>query len=343
MKKITEGGADELARMLARMPDKQVAHLITSQSLTQRSGYIERGIDHKLTRKACERLDHDVMWVLEASMGLRDAADEEGVFRERHEPDSFKLKPYQQMQARLSTGAGGLGLPAAVVRRFSASLGNLSGTLPAVIAALRGPLGESVKGKLPETALVERMGDAIKELHLEHGVSEEGLQGVLPPSWVAWALDPPGENGRRQPTVAELAAHDGESTTPRKAQHKLGKVVNQIKLDNFMESLEHLPEEEIPPTQDDPFGGSETKDMALARVRSSQGPGAHAFFRAAPTDPSTSDPTERVRLRHETRLGDRRVFGDRMSQVPSGQGRRHHHNNACTNNLSARWSTGQHA
>lgn len=42
MKKITEGGADKLARMLARMPDKQVAHLITSQSLTQRTGYIYR-------------------------------------------------------------------------------------------------------------------------------------------------------------------------------------------------------------------------------------------------------------------------------------------------------------
>ncbi|CAM9850142.1 unnamed protein product, partial [Hapterophycus canaliculatus] len=72
MKKITEGGADKLARVLACMPDKQVAHLITSQSLSQRSGYIERGIDHKRTRKACERLDNDVMWVLEASMGLRD-------------------------------------------------------------------------------------------------------------------------------------------------------------------------------------------------------------------------------------------------------------------------------
>ena len=42
MKKIPEGGADKLARMLARMPDKQVARLATAQSLTQqRSGYIE--------------------------------------------------------------------------------------------------------------------------------------------------------------------------------------------------------------------------------------------------------------------------------------------------------------
>ncbi|CAM9270435.1 unnamed protein product, partial [Scytosiphon promiscuus] len=35
-----------------------------------------------------------------------------------------------------------------------------------------------------------------------------------------------GENGRRLPTLVELAAHDGESTTPRKAQHKLGRAMN---------------------------------------------------------------------------------------------------------------------
>ena len=129
MKKIIEGGADKLARMLARMPDKQVAHLVTAQSLTQRSGYIEKGIDHERTRKACERLDNDVMWVLESSIGLRDTEDEEDFFQEGQQHPSFKVKPYQQAQARLSTGAGGLGLPAAVMRRFSASLRNLVGTL----------------------------------------------------------------------------------------------------------------------------------------------------------------------------------------------------------------------
>ena len=58
MNKITEGGAEKLARMLARMPDKQVAHLVTAQSFTLRSAYLERGIDHKRARKACERLDN---------------------------------------------------------------------------------------------------------------------------------------------------------------------------------------------------------------------------------------------------------------------------------------------
>ena len=80
---------------------------------------------------------------------------------------------------------------------------------------------------------------------------------VLPLSWVAWALDSPGENGRRQPTVAELAACDGESTMPRKAQHKLGKVVNKIKLDNF---TGHLPEEER-------FHPRKTTPLEVARPR----------------------------------------------------------------------------
>ena len=175
MKKNIEGGADKLARMLARMPDEQVAHLVTAQSLTQRSGYIERGIDHKRARRACERLDSDVMWVLESSMGLRETEEEEDFSEEGQQPSGYKLKPYQQAQARLSTGAGGLGLPAAVMRRFSASLGNLIGTLSTVIASLTGPLGESVKNNISGTVLLKRMGEAIQELHHEHRVSEEGL------------------------------------------------------------------------------------------------------------------------------------------------------------------------
>eukprot|EP00903_Cladosiphon_okamuranus_P013938 g12964.t1 len=97
---ITKGGAGKLARMLARMPDKQVAHLITSMSLVQRSAYIERGIDHTLVSGACERLDNLVMCVLEAGMGLRNEDDEDQLFEEDGQPDRFKLQPYQQAQAQ---------------------------------------------------------------------------------------------------------------------------------------------------------------------------------------------------------------------------------------------------
>ena len=98
------------------------------------------------------------MWVLEASMGLRDTEDEEEFFQQDHQPSDYKLKPHQQAQARLSTGAGGLGLASAVTPMFSASLGNLIGTLPEVIALLRGPLGESVKYKMSGSVLVEDGG-----------------------------------------------------------------------------------------------------------------------------------------------------------------------------------------
>ena len=180
-------------------------------------------------------------------MGLRN--DDRRRLQDNGQPNRFKLRPYQQAQARLSTGAGGLGLPATAVRRFLASLGNLVSTLPEVIATLRDPLGESVKIKItPDTVLVERMGEALRTVHGELGLSEDVLKGVAPPSWVAWTLEQPGENGRRRPTMAELAAHDGESTTPRTAQHKLGKAMNKNEVERFMEFLEQLTQQAVSPT-----------------------------------------------------------------------------------------------
>ena len=310
MKVVTEGGAEKLARMLPHMSDKQVAHLVTSLSLTQRSAYIERGIDSTLSKEACERLDNMVMWTLETGMGLANTEDEEEFFGEGCPTANLRLRPYQQDQARLSTGAGGLGLPSAVLRRFSASMGNLISTLPAVIATLSGPLGESVKDKMPATRMVGRMGDVIKDLHGLCGLSAEDMGRIVPPSWVAWALEPSGGHTRRHPTVAELAAHDGESTTPRKAQRKLGKAINKVQLEKFTESLEQLPQDTVPSMQGDPFGRGESRDMAKSRVRSSQGKGAHAWLRAAPTDKAREFPA------HEYVLALRRTLGVEESLAP---------------------------
>lgn len=55
-------------------------------------------------------------------------------------------------------------------------------TLPGVVATPSGPLGEAVKGKLPESFLVARMGDAINELHQEQVVSETSDAAFLRPS-----------------------------------------------------------------------------------------------------------------------------------------------------------------
>ena len=144
------------------------------------------------------------------------------------------------------------------------------------------------------------MGEAIQELHQEHGVSEEGLKRVLPSSWVRWALEPQGENGSRQPTVEELAAHDGESTTPRKAQQKLGKVVKKIQLESLRRPWTTSLRKRSHPRGNTPFGGSEGKELALARVRSSQGPGGTRFSeRHPPTGPEKFPPTSSFTPRGE--------------------------------------------
>lgn len=143
-------------------------------------------------------------------MGLRDTDDEEELFHDDCQPNRFTLTPYQQAQARLSTGVGGLGLPAAVVRRrCSASLGNLVSTPPSSgYSDTERPPGRILEGQDTGNRLGGADGGPILELHRN---CRRSLKGVVSPSWAAWALGQPGENGRQQPavTAVELAAHDG--------------------------------------------------------------------------------------------------------------------------------------
>ena len=81
-----------------------------------------------------------------------------------------------------------------------------------------------------------------------------------------------------------LGAHDVVTTNSRKAQQKLGKIVNQGRNAAHTASLEELPEIARPPGPGDPMGGTETKAFAKARYRSLQGAGATACLRTRPTD-----------------------------------------------------------
>ena len=108
IKVIRDRGAEKLARMLPRMSDRHVAFLIISSSLTERSVYIERGIDSELTKDACQRLDNMVMWILEAEMGLTDdTEDEEEFFREGCQPTNFKLDPISKRRRVCPREQGG--------------------------------------------------------------------------------------------------------------------------------------------------------------------------------------------------------------------------------------------
>ena len=65
-----DGGAEQLARMLPRMPDKQAANLIATGSMVQRTAYVERVMDSKLSLPTCRRADNGAMWTLENLLGV---------------------------------------------------------------------------------------------------------------------------------------------------------------------------------------------------------------------------------------------------------------------------------
>ena len=58
MEVVRDGGADSLARYLANMPDKQAAALIGTEPLGQKTSYLERALDTRLSLEACGRTDN---------------------------------------------------------------------------------------------------------------------------------------------------------------------------------------------------------------------------------------------------------------------------------------------
>ena len=68
---VENGGAEQLARMLPRMPDKQSANLIATGSMVQRTACIERVMDPELSLPACQKADNSAMWKLEKLLNLR--------------------------------------------------------------------------------------------------------------------------------------------------------------------------------------------------------------------------------------------------------------------------------
>ena len=67
---VRDGGAEQLERMLPRMPDKQAANLIATGSMVQRTAYVERVMDSKLSLPTCRRADNGAMWTLENLLGV---------------------------------------------------------------------------------------------------------------------------------------------------------------------------------------------------------------------------------------------------------------------------------
>ena len=161
---MRDGGADRLARCLASMPDKQAAALIAIESLGQRTSYVERALDTGLSLEACRRAENGAQRAYENILELPRAAEAQSFFQEGCPGKQLTLNPHQQARTRLSTGAGGLGLPSTVTRRMSASIGSRLGTLPEVLVDLMGPLGNRVTTGFPETSVIAQLGDSLREI-----------------------------------------------------------------------------------------------------------------------------------------------------------------------------------
>ena len=107
---------------------------------------------------------------------------------------------------------------------------------------------------------------------------------IVPESWLEWGLGAEADLASTAPEADMLAAHDAVTTNSRKAQQKLGKLVNLRRHAARTASLEQLLETAHPPEPGDPLGGSETKAFAKASYRSLQESGAATCHRVKPTD-----------------------------------------------------------
>ena len=91
------------------------------------------------------------------------------------------------------------------------------------------------------------------------------MAGIVPESWLEWGVGAEGDLASTAPEADTLVA---VATNSRRAQQKLGELVNQGRHAAHTALLEQLSETGRPPRPDDPLGGRETKAFAKARYRS---------------------------------------------------------------------------
>ena len=203
MEMVRNRGAEQIARMLSRMPDKQSANLIATGNMVQRTSYLERVMDPELSLDTCQKVDGNALWMLEKLLDLPGAAEESSFFADGRSANMLILQPHQQEQASLSTETGGFGLSLAEARRMSASLGSLVAAVPEVLADLSGAIGNKVRRKLPDSDLVRRIWNSVRDLRNVQGVSEEAMANILPESWRHRAFRA-GEQDASGQSVAEV-------------------------------------------------------------------------------------------------------------------------------------------
>ena len=161
--------------------------------------------------------------MLEKLLDLPGAAEESSFFGDGCPANMLTLQPYQQAQASLFMGPGGLGLSSAEARRMSASVGSLVMTMPEVLADLSGAIGDKVRRELPDSDLVRGTWNNVRDLRNVHGVSEKAMANVS--CRKAGGTEPLEQESKvpqgHQLLTDVLPAHDAKTISSSKAQHRL--------------------------------------------------------------------------------------------------------------------------
>ena len=140
-------------------------------------------------------------------------------------------------------------------RRTSTSIGSRVGILPEVLPDFTGSLGDRVTRGLSESSTIAQLGGNLREIRDTWGVTKEAMERIVPESLLERGLGAE-EDPASRPLDADMrVAHDAVTTSSRKAQRELGKLVNQGRRATHTASLEQLPETARPPGSGDPLGG----------------------------------------------------------------------------------------
>ena len=91
------------------------------------------------------------------------------------------------------------------------------------------------------------------------------MANIVPGRWLDRTFLPGQQDTSGQSIAEVLPAHDAETTSSSKALHRLEKVVNRVRYDVYVESLEYLPETTTPLSTGDTNGEKETRGFAKAR------------------------------------------------------------------------------
>ena len=114
--------------------------------------------------------------------------------------------------------------------------------MPGVLADLSGATGDKVRRELPDPDLVRRIWNSVGDLNYAHGVSKGGHGEHR-----ARELARNGLSIRRARFFRAISygtevlpAHNAKTVSFSKAQRRLGKLVNRVRCERYVDSLDQL-------------------------------------------------------------------------------------------------------